>query len=213
MSINKHFNHNSNCRSFLQRVMDYIKENLAFRNQLIQLQRRGKTPNFLYLTSGTKGRKHCDNGHFNESCIKPLEAKGRSESDPPVILDEPFESLSITLEEDNVGELTTLVSHHAIAVTEHDPEDNIIDLCPEVRDQIEKPLPIPNQVLETTLTPSDSSYGKVEEVVAITCSSEDESERHKAQKESAPSPKRSHKMRGEQVHGRDLSDQMQLPFE
>ena len=209
MSINKHIIHKSKNRSLLQRALEYIKENLAFRNQWTHIQRRGKAPNFLYLTSGTKGQKHSDNRLSNVNSIKPSEDKGPFESEPLIISGEHSESLPVTIDEYNLGEPTTPELHHAGAETGQDMEDDIINPYTESHDQINEPLPIANQMLETTQGPLDSNFEEIQEVAAITRNVKDTSEHHGEQKETASSPKTSRKNRDVKQERRD---QMQLPF-
>jgi hypothetical protein len=77
MSINKYNIHCSKRRSLLRRALEYIKEALAFRHQWKHLQKRGTTPNFLYLKSGARDRKNHDDGL---SCTINIEPSGTEET-------------------------------------------------------------------------------------------------------------------------------------
>lgn len=234
MSINKHNNHDSKRRSLLQRALEYIKDTLAFRNQWMHLQKRGKTPNFLYLKSGARDRTLHDKEFSNVSNIKPSEAEVSLESEPVLNSGALFEPPPITVVKHAVEEHTTTELHLAIDGSGHDAKVDLVDPCPVALEQIEKSLPIldtadaenqlffesvlpvesmPNIIKGATVKPLDSGTEEIQEVAAATYASEEKSVHQKGPEETVSSPKKSHKDRGAQVHAQDCCDQMQLPFE
>jgi len=141
MSINKHINHNnhdSKRRSLLQRALEYIKDTLAFRNQWMHLQKRGKTPNFLYLKSGARDRKLHDKEFSDVGNINPSGAEESIESESVLNLGALFEPPPITVVKHPVEEHTATELHLAIEGPGHDAKVDLVDPCPVALEQIVK---------------------------------------------------------------------------
>ncbi len=236
MSIHKHNNHSSKRRSLLQRALEFIKDTLAFRTQWIHLQKRGKTPNYLYLKSASKDRKHRDKGLPNASNIELSKVEEPLKNEPVLSSEALFEPQDITVNMNNVEEPAATELHPDGEGLEHDVDDGLVDPFPEALEQIEKPLPmmdtvdpksqlffktvmpagsIPDMIKGAAVEPPDSCTGEIPEAATAANASLEESAHQKGVEEAASSPKKTARNRRAQVHGKgkERRDQMPLPFE